>query len=322
MITPLLVMFMLLACEREPIVSNGPDTIPPIPPAGLFVELARDGFITINWARNNERDVVAYIVYRSASLPEGPFTALDTSAASFYVDEHGNYDIRYYYHVTALDDAGNESPPSNTISSDSPNLNDPQTPDKPTLVSIQTQGESLLMRLSWARKDDSDLAGYNIYRATELPFDADSLSQIATTSVLFFDDTTATSIGKRYYYKVRAVDKGGRRSIATETVDEIHLPVPLLLEPDNLATVIGTPVFKWAPVTDAMQYEVQVLETPDDALALTILRVNQSPENLSARYFGPLLQPGRLYYWRVVSFSVPLGYPNSRSETRTFMKSP
>jgi len=167
----LIVSIALVACERDPVEPGAPDTIPPIPPAGLIVEKAQDGFITISWLRNTERDIDSYIVYRSETGDALSFTAIDTTSNDYYIDEAVRYDMRYYYHVTAYDESGNESAASAVVDAVSENRHPPQTPENIAIVSLPGNGHRI-MRLTWIPRDDSDLKGYLIYRSTNSQFAA------------------------------------------------------------------------------------------------------------------------------------------------------
>lgn len=311
-------LIALTACERESISTDPVDTIPPIPPAGLRVEKAQDGYITISWLIGGEPDLYRFVIYRSES-EAGPFAAIDSTLYDFYIDEQRTYETTYYYYVTALDESGNESDPSHTVSSTSPNLTAPKTPDPPTILSVKTNG-TRIMRLSWIPEDDSDLDGYAVYRSDTEVFEADSSTRIGFTNETFFDDAEALELGTVYYYRIRAIDNGGLTSEATDAVWQVHLAVPVLLSPSQLASVPQIPEFTWEPVPHAAEYELQVLETPDDVYAVVIhVDAPEEPLNLRVQYFGPTLQKGRVYYWRVVTFSKKREYPNSSSETRAFI---
>ena len=87
------------------------DIVPPAAPTGVAALGGADG-VEVSWSPSTDADLASYRVYRQA--PDGararlgevapPETALrDTTAAP---------GARYVYTVTAVDTAGNESPPS------------------------------------------------------------------------------------------------------------------------------------------------------------------------------------------------------------------
>ncbi len=90
----------LASCQRDEIVPDMPDAIPPLPPAGLLVESAHDGYCFIGWLRNTEHDLDGYIVYRGVSAL-GPFAVADTTLRNYWIDASCAYDTTYFYYVCA-----------------------------------------------------------------------------------------------------------------------------------------------------------------------------------------------------------------------------
>ncbi len=91
------------------------DLKPPAPPAGLYVTLEGDSQVSLAW--NSSRAVAGYNVYRSPLSGGGwvKVNAAPLSDTSF--TDSGLQNARlYYYVVTALDMAGNESGYSNQVS--------------------------------------------------------------------------------------------------------------------------------------------------------------------------------------------------------------
>jgi len=104
-----------------------PDLYPPAAPLGLTAA-AGDGWVDLEWAFSPEPDVVSYGVYR-ASAPSGPFAVLASRlAANAHLDESVTSGSTYFYSVTALDGAGNESPRSAAIEA-APSRHPPDDPD-------------------------------------------------------------------------------------------------------------------------------------------------------------------------------------------------
>ena len=93
-----------------------PDLTPPSAPSGLQAA-AGDRQVTLDWADNTDA-VAGYRVYRNGS-------PVATPTGSGYTDTGLTNGSTYTYRVTALDQAGNESAPSNQISAS------PQAPVTP-----------------------------------------------------------------------------------------------------------------------------------------------------------------------------------------------
>jgi|GEM_PF-1776700 len=86
-----------------------PDTTPPAVPSGLTATAINSSQINLDWANNNESDLLNYTVYRSLTSG-GPYTMrAGNLTVSAYSDIGLNASTTYYYVVTATDTSGNES---------------------------------------------------------------------------------------------------------------------------------------------------------------------------------------------------------------------
>ncbi|MCH7761975.1 fibronectin type III domain-containing protein, partial [candidate division TA06 bacterium] len=96
-------------------------------------------WIYLEWRENPEEDLAGYIVYRD-SLPNPGFTPISSLIQdTFYMDKNLTLGIRYYYTVTAVDTAGNESNRAVLKGGDTLNY---QLASKPFLLS-PLEGDSL-----------------------------------------------------------------------------------------------------------------------------------------------------------------------------------
>jgi hypothetical protein len=95
------------------------DTYPPSAPASITVAAA-PGRLSIFFPANPESDVVGYNIYRSTdpNLPKNRWNKLNPGllARTTFQDERVEAGQRYYYYLTAVDRAGNVSPPSDVVS--------------------------------------------------------------------------------------------------------------------------------------------------------------------------------------------------------------
>lgn len=89
-----------------------PDTTAPSDPSGLTATGLPDR-IRLDWSDNAESDLAGYNVYSSLSSG-GTYTKLNGSllVTSTYDDLTPAQEVVTYYHVTAVDDVGNESTPA------------------------------------------------------------------------------------------------------------------------------------------------------------------------------------------------------------------
>jgi fibronectin type 3 domain-containing protein len=94
------------------------DVYPPAPP-DMTQPNAIPGRIALFWTASSEPDVVGYYLYRStdANQPK-PWTKLTPQAYNriTFTDQNVETGKTYYYYVTAIDNAGNESKPSQVVS--------------------------------------------------------------------------------------------------------------------------------------------------------------------------------------------------------------
>jgi Fibronectin type III domain len=95
------------------------DIYPPSAPK-LPTPLAAPGRISFFFPSNPEPDVIGYNIYRSTdeTLPKDRWTKLNPTplTRTTFHDENVESGKRYYYYLTAIDKAGNVSPPSEVVS--------------------------------------------------------------------------------------------------------------------------------------------------------------------------------------------------------------
>ena len=91
------------------------DTFPPAAPSSITIA-SRGGLVSIFWPASSEPDVIGYNVYRSddektwTKITPRPITTITFS------DKQVKANQKYFYQITAIDNAGNESPRSETLS--------------------------------------------------------------------------------------------------------------------------------------------------------------------------------------------------------------
>ena len=95
-------------------VAATPTDPPPAAPTGL-VATAGAGQVTLDWNDNVEPDLQKYNVYRSTTAG-GPYSLIVQPVSSAYTDTGLVNGSTYYYVVTAVDNASQESGNSNEAS--------------------------------------------------------------------------------------------------------------------------------------------------------------------------------------------------------------
>ncbi|HSD29149.1 MAG TPA: hypothetical protein VLL75_17745 [Vicinamibacteria bacterium] len=114
--------------STKPLVESAPsneactevrDIAAPAAPAGLAV-LPREGGLEILWSPSAEADLAGYRVYRAR--PDGAMARLAEVGAgrAAWLDETAQRGVAYRYAVTALDQAGNESEPTEPVEASLP----------------------------------------------------------------------------------------------------------------------------------------------------------------------------------------------------------
>ncbi|MEA2709427.1 MAG: large repetitive protein, partial [Phycisphaerales bacterium] len=206
------------------------DATKPAAPTGIIVNANTNG-ITLNWDDNTETDLAGYNVYRSDAIG-GPWTKLNTTGlltSSIYVDTTAIADQVSYYQITAVDASTNESDPA--AASGTRPVPDTIMPAAPAglVATVQPGGT----QLGWADNIESDLAGYNVYRATS---ETGTYVKLNTSGLLtssdYFDITAPSGTS---WYRVTAVDASNNESdfavasathLTTYTHTEIGNPTP------------------------------------------------------------------------------------------------
>ncbi|HEX3560217.1 MAG TPA: hypothetical protein VHU19_13510 [Pyrinomonadaceae bacterium] len=107
--------------NSNPVAARPVDVFPPAPPKGLTAAAApTQTRISIFFAANQERDVAGYNIFRSEdpNLPKGQWTKLNRNLLdrTTFQDDTVQKGKRYFYYVTAVDNAGNVSLPSEVYS--------------------------------------------------------------------------------------------------------------------------------------------------------------------------------------------------------------
>ncbi len=102
--------------DSEVIEISPKDTFAPVPPKGVVLVMGTE-ILSLSWDANQESDLGGYRVWKRAE-GESEFTALMKKPIleNTYTDTSVEKNIRYYYAITSMDKAGNESRKSNTIS--------------------------------------------------------------------------------------------------------------------------------------------------------------------------------------------------------------
>lgn len=166
---------------------------------------------------------VAYYRFKRSSTSGGVLATIATQVSNTY---DNNSDVTpgttYYYKVSAIDDAGNESANSAESSAATPAA-DTTAPAAPALVSTADTNSVTLVASHAA---PADVANYRFKRSTT---GIGAYGTLITKSTGTHDDVSAV-LGTLYYYKVTVLDTLGNESIDSnitrETVSSTTLKSP------------------------------------------------------------------------------------------------
>ncbi len=101
--------------ESLPLAITPLDTFPPTAPNSITIA-SRGGIVSLFWPANPEPDVIGYNIYRSEDSNTWKKITARPITTITYSDKQVQSGKRYYYQITAVDNAANESPKSETVS--------------------------------------------------------------------------------------------------------------------------------------------------------------------------------------------------------------
>ena len=188
------------------------DTIPPVSPRNLQASVG-DRQASLKWDANSEPDFLRYRIY-SGTAP-GPTTAIDSvdgaSSTTRTITGLTN-GITYYFRITAVDVAGNESEYSNEVSVTPAAADLPPAPPQ----DLQATPDIGRITLSWSPNTEPDFLRYRIYGGTSIDpiTPIDSVDGAANTSKTLSNLMTGTT----YYFRLTAVDTALQESGYSNTV--------------------------------------------------------------------------------------------------------
>ena len=205
------------------------------PPALTSVTNPNESSVLVRWqtpAANVDGstpvNLLGYNVYRTDRSQQEPAqTPLNKDLVgpneTSYADQSFRFGEEYTYVVRAVSlgtgGAQVESLNSNAISLAPKDIFAPSAPTHITAAAAPNR-----LSLFWPANPERDVAGYNIYRATDPNLPKDAWTKLNRT---LYERTTyqdeAVESGRRYYYYLTAVDTSGNVSAPSEVVSEVAL---------------------------------------------------------------------------------------------------
>ncbi|MTD16945.1 choice-of-anchor D domain-containing protein [Nakamurella sp. YIM 132087] len=195
-----------------------PDTTPPGVTTGVAATASTTG-ITVSWTANPATDLAGYNVYRASSAT-GTYTKLNTAlvTGTSFSDTTAPQGVASYYQVTAVDTSANESARSATVTATRPDTTPPAV-----VTGVAATGSTTAVALTWGASAATDLAGYNVYRASSATGTYTKVNTALVTGTSFSD--TSAPVGTSYY-QITAVDNSGNESVRSATVNGTRTTAP------------------------------------------------------------------------------------------------
>ncbi|MFF4748677.1 PA14 domain-containing protein [Streptomyces sp. NPDC002514] len=240
------------------------DRTAPAVPTGLSADSRQDG-LQVGWSA--VPGAVSYRVYRAAGA-DGTYTRVGSTGQVSYLDTSAAEYTPYYYRVTALDAAGNESARSAAVSGTREDLTPPSAVTGLTVTPTEYGFE-----VRWDANPTPDLGWYVVHRGELMEYDegqyvcyasgAGTYLPAGTTSYTY----TALPDGEESCFMVDAVDDASNSSyewtgeIQVVSATELDM-TPTVATPEGspvrlTAESVGTGVaLSWSSVTDAIGYHV------------------------------------------------------------------
>jgi hypothetical protein len=179
--------------------------------------------------------VVGYRIYRGEVAPgaeaeaaqnpakarlAGPMALAGVAASAAYSDAKFEFGHTYIYSVRSVAqyEAASIESADSALAVVTPRDTFPPAPPKDLVVIPVTggPGEPAHLELSWAISPETDLAGYNVYRSEQEGVQGERLNRELLPTPTFRDMSVA--VGRRYTYRVTAVDRAGNESLPSAAV--------------------------------------------------------------------------------------------------------
>jgi Leucine-rich repeat (LRR) protein len=201
-------------------ISSSPDGTPPAIPDSLKASPS-DSRIVLTWNAVADADLANYRIYKGTS--PSPTTYYTNTTALSYTDNNTANTVTYYYRLTTMDQAGNESAYSAEASATPVNTSPPAT----TVISAVASNEQVYIR--WQSTTINDFNYYELF-LDDHAF-ADSLYGNTTSNSITI---TGLTNGQTYHFRLKVVDDTDLRS---DFSNELSFVPGNYLQTDSLALV-------------------------------------------------------------------------------------
>ena len=288
----------------------------------LRLESIGDGEVSLFWSAVSSDYELKYRVFRSSENGDDADPILDLISGNRFVDRGLEYTTEYTYFVAAVDQFGRLGGRSNIVSGQPFNNRTPESP-----INLRTVAHNIPLlnkldiSLDWDENSEADLVGYRVYRSEiEQIVPSEENLLVEVVDARYIDQSV--EVGVTYYYTVTAVDKGAKESSMSRVSSDSPLNLPFLVVPVKGELVDNPVVFRWNPVANATGYRVIVTTSPTSG-EISEMEITT---DTSAVFLGRLisknrrieLEPGKIYYWKLIASSQNSILENSVSSINSF----
>lgn len=214
-------------------------------PAGLIATSMSSG-LQLDW--NGVTGAVSYRLYRATS-ENGVYTRVGGTDKLSYLDTSAVESVTYYYRVTVLDAAGNESARSVAAAGEREDLTPP-----PAVTGLTVTPTEYGFELEWDKNPAADLGRYTVYRGELWGDEGEEQVCAGTLTEYLSADTTSYSYttrpdGDRVCFFVDAIDTSWNSSFKWTRTAEAVVATELDTTP-SVPTPEGSPLRLEASATE------------------------------------------------------------------------
>ena len=269
-----------------------PDLTPPAAPVIAAYDLQEDR-VHVQWQSNLESDLAAYKFHYGQT--SGQYSQhIDVGLANQYTTPSLVAGARYFFAVSALDTAGNESGYSSEVSL-TISVQDTTPPDAPELLSWNRDDKSVV--LAWKENTEQDVMGYRIYFGKK----PGNYSQSADVGLAYNFRTGVLESGYTYYFSMTAYD--------TVTNESAHSQEVVVAIPEDDKTAPAPPVITNYGRQERRFHVSWAANGEGDISGYrffygTASRAYSYEEDLglSTEYISPELDEGTTYFFTVAAY--------------------
>ena len=270
------------------------DYTPPKAPSGLMQKgLVKKDSVSIEWKKYADKSALGLKLYRSL-YHDSAYVVLTPMVLP--IDQFGFNDVvpapgDYYYYVSAVDAAGNESKSIKTVI----HVEDMEGPA--VIENFKATADTAKANLSWSASSALDLRGYFIYRSLVGKDDFVVLNRKPLRDTIYTDNLPKRTKSTFRYYVVAqdsALNYGGRSSIEEATMPDVIGPGRPLIK--NTVAVSGGVRIDWMPNADLDICKYVLFRKKKGDTSYRILGVLSAKFN---SYIDTTVAPASVYHYKL-----------------------